>query len=437
MATGTGKTLTAAAVIKLFLRSGNARRVLFLVDRLELEDQAKKAFAASAVRRLSDGHLQGEPGRLAPGGDRRHHRAVAALQQQVPEALLADRLRPRHLRRSAPLHRRQCPRRLRLLHRLQARPDRHAARLPQADSTSSNPGTRDPREAERRLLLDTYRTFGCENSQPTFRYSLLDGVKDGYLINPTVVDARTEITTELLSEEGFVVSFTDDTGEDQEQAFKQREFEKRFFAGRHQPALLQDLPRKRAARSGQRRDRQVDHLRRQPEPRRQAGADPQPDGRPHVPRQVPVRLRRAGHLADSRRPAVHHQLHQQQPARLGQLPARLQDQQGPRLRHRRHDDHRLRLHRTSSTSASSARSSRPPTSSRSRGAARASTTSCEQIFDDSLKDGVSAAAEDGLQALRLLRQLRVLRGGVQLRRSAEAPPAPRQGRRRRAAARAR
>jgi type I restriction enzyme R subunit len=46
MATGTGKTLTAAAVIKLFLRSGNARRVLFLVDRLELEDQARKAFTA-------------------------------------------------------------------------------------------------------------------------------------------------------------------------------------------------------------------------------------------------------------------------------------------------------------------------------------------------------------------------------------------------------
>src|SRR3972149_1942893 len=44
MATGTGKTLTAAAVIKLFLRTGNARRVLFLVDRLELEVQAWKAF---------------------------------------------------------------------------------------------------------------------------------------------------------------------------------------------------------------------------------------------------------------------------------------------------------------------------------------------------------------------------------------------------------
>ncbi|MCX5852209.1 MAG: restriction endonuclease subunit R, partial [Deltaproteobacteria bacterium] len=94
----------------------------------------------------------------------------------------------------------------------------------------TNPSTRDPREAERRLLLDTYRTFGCENSQPTFRYSLLDGVKERYLVNPTVVDARTGITTQLLSEKGFVLSFTDEVGEDQQEAYKQREFEKRFFS---------------------------------------------------------------------------------------------------------------------------------------------------------------------------------------------------------------
>ncbi len=55
-------------------------------------------------------------------------------------------------------------------------------------------------------------------------------MKDGYLINPTVVDARTEITTELLSERGFVVSFTDDADGEQQEAFKQREFEKRFFS---------------------------------------------------------------------------------------------------------------------------------------------------------------------------------------------------------------
>ena len=90
--------------------------------------------------------------------------------------------------------------------------------------------TRDPRAAERRLLLDTYRTFGCESGQPTFRYSLLDGVKDGFLINPTMVDARTEVTTQLLSEEGVAVSFVDETGEDQEEAYKRREFERRFYS---------------------------------------------------------------------------------------------------------------------------------------------------------------------------------------------------------------
>ena len=44
MATGTGKTLTSAAIIKMFLRCYKVRRVLFLVDRIELELQAKKAF---------------------------------------------------------------------------------------------------------------------------------------------------------------------------------------------------------------------------------------------------------------------------------------------------------------------------------------------------------------------------------------------------------
>ena len=46
MATGTGKTLTSAAVIKLFLRSGNAFRILFLVDRRALAAQAVRAFSS-------------------------------------------------------------------------------------------------------------------------------------------------------------------------------------------------------------------------------------------------------------------------------------------------------------------------------------------------------------------------------------------------------
>ena len=69
MATGTGKTLVSGAVIKLFLRTGNARRVLFLVDRLELEDQAKRSFDALSRKRLHHPHLQGQPRRLAEAAE--------------------------------------------------------------------------------------------------------------------------------------------------------------------------------------------------------------------------------------------------------------------------------------------------------------------------------------------------------------------------------
>jgi type I restriction enzyme, R subunit len=229
MATGTGKTLTAAAVIKLFLRSGNARRVLFLVDRLELEDQAWKAFTALlsadfqtviykenrddwrraeiVVTTVQSLLFNNKYQRLFSPTDfdlvisDEAHRSIGGNARAVFDYFIGYKLG------------------------LTATPRDYLRRF---DKT--NPSTRDPREAERRLLLDTYRTFGCENSQPTFRYSLLDGVKEGYLINPTVVDARTEVTTDLLSEEGFVVSFTDDAGEDQQEEFKQREFEKRFFS---------------------------------------------------------------------------------------------------------------------------------------------------------------------------------------------------------------
>ena len=229
MATGTGKTLTAAAVIKLFLRSGNARRVLFLVDRLELEEQARKTFvgllaadfqtviykekrddwrsAEIVVSTVQSLLFNNKYQRLFSPTDfdlvisDEAHRSIGGNARAVFDYFVGYKLG------------------------LTATPRDY---LKGADNTGV--ATRDPREAERRLLMDTYRTFGCESGQPTFRYSLLDGVRDGFLINPTVVDARTEVTTQLLSEEGFVVSFSDDSGEDQHEAYKQREFEKRFFS---------------------------------------------------------------------------------------------------------------------------------------------------------------------------------------------------------------
>ena len=229
MATGSGKTLTAAAAIKLFLRSGNASRVLFLVDRLELEDQAKKAFVA-----LLSADYQTVIYKESRDDWRRAEVVVTTVQSLLFNNKYQKFFSPTDFDFviSDEAHRSIGGNARAVFDYfigyklgLTATPRDYLRR-----SESHDSGSRDPREAERRLLLDTYRTFGCEDSQPTFRYSLLDGVKDGYLINPTVVDARTEITTALLSEQGFVVSFTDDSGDDQQQSFKQSEFEKRFFA---------------------------------------------------------------------------------------------------------------------------------------------------------------------------------------------------------------
>jgi len=229
MATGTGKTLIAAAVIKLFLKSRNASRVLFLVDRLELEEQARKNFknilsndfrtviykedrddwryAEIVVSTVQALLFNNKYQRLFSPTDfdlvisDEAHRSIGGNARSVFDYFIGYKLG------------------------LTATPKDYLKRFDR-----NTPSVRDPREYERRLLLDTYRTFGCENSLPTFRYSLLDGVSEGYLVNPTVVDARTDVTTELLSEAGFIISFLDDGGEDQQETFKQQEFEKRFFS---------------------------------------------------------------------------------------------------------------------------------------------------------------------------------------------------------------
>ena len=232
MATGTGKTLTAAAIIKLFLRTGNARRVLFLVDRLELEDQALKAFkkvlandyksviykenrddwrhaeiVVTTVQSLLFNNKYQQ--RFSPTDfdlviSDEAHRSIGGNARAVFDYFIGYKLG------------------------LTATPFDYLKSFDKDKST-----TKDPREFERRLMLDTYRTFGCDDGQPTFRYSLIDGVNDPdgpFLINPTVVDARSEVTTQLLSDEGFIAEFKDADGEDQKESFKQRQFEKRFFS---------------------------------------------------------------------------------------------------------------------------------------------------------------------------------------------------------------
>ena len=226
MATGTGKTLISAAVIKLFLKSGNARRVLFLVDRLELEDQAQKAFKQYLGKDYTtviykDSRDSWRNARIVVStiqtflaGDRykrefsptdfeltisdEAHRSIGGNSRAVFEYFVGYKLG------------------------LTATPKNYLKGF-------DGEGADTQREFERRQLLDTYKTFGCEPSKPTFSYDLLSGVKDGFLINPIIVDARTEITTELLSEDGYAVHSTTEQGETINELFNERHYERKFF----------------------------------------------------------------------------------------------------------------------------------------------------------------------------------------------------------------
>jgi type I restriction enzyme, R subunit len=233
MATGTGKTLISAAIIKLFLKTGNAHRVLFLVDRLELEDQAyknfvkylKKDFTTVIYKRNRDDWKKAEivvttiqsltsqdkykkifsPTDFDLVISDESHRSIGGNSRAVFEFFVGYKLG------------------------LTATPKNYLKNI-DVNKLSEN----DPRAWEKRQLLDTYVTFGCANSEPTFRYSLLDGVskEDGgpYLVSPIVTDARTDITAELLSEKGYVVVKQNEDGEDEEQVFYQKDFEKKFFS---------------------------------------------------------------------------------------------------------------------------------------------------------------------------------------------------------------
>ncbi len=238
MATGTGKTLIAAAVIKLFLKSGNARRVLFLVDRLELEDQAQKAFTQylgrdfqSVIYKNSkdfwgNAEIVVSTVQTFLAGDRykkefsptdfelvisdEAHRSIGGNSRAVFEYFVGYKLG------------------------LTATPKNYFKGLTTDDLNNQ-------REYERRLLIDTYKTFGCEPGHPTFSYDLEKGANDGFLIKPTLVDARTEVTTQLLSDEGYSVRIVAEDDVEVEQSFTHKDFERKVFNNETNVAMCEAL----------------------------------------------------------------------------------------------------------------------------------------------------------------------------------------------------
>ena len=227
MATGTGKTLLCAALIRRFLMSRNAERVLFIVDRIELAKQTIEDFAVvlpefkpviyKTARRT--GELLGSSVVVATiqslMTDRRYreeftpfyfdlvindeaHRSIYGDAREVVQFFQATRIG------------------------LTATPKAYLKNVNVEQLAEEN-----PQALEARQLRDTYHYFGCKPGFPTFRYDIIDAVKDPegpFLCLPKIFDLRSDITTKALAESGWAVFVNE-----QEENFKIQDLEKKIF----------------------------------------------------------------------------------------------------------------------------------------------------------------------------------------------------------------
>jgi len=227
MATGTGKTLLCAALIRRFLKTRNAERVLFIVDRIELAKQTMEDFNIilgeykpviyKSARRT--GEMLGSSVVVATiqslMTDRRYreeftpfyfdlvindeaHRSIYGDAREAVQFFQATRIG------------------------LTATPKAYLKNINLEQLASE-----DPKALEARQLRDTYHYFGCEPGQPTFRYDILDAVQDPegpFLCLPRIIDCRSDITTQALQEAGWAVVINE-----QEESFKIQDLERKIF----------------------------------------------------------------------------------------------------------------------------------------------------------------------------------------------------------------
>jgi len=178
MATGTGKTLLCAALIRRFLQTRNAERVLFIVDRFELAKQTMEEFNVvlreykpvifKAARRkpmellgssvvvatiqslLVDRRFRSEftPFHFDLVVNDEAHRSIYGDAREVVQFFQATRIG------------------------LTATPKAYLKNIDIEQLAEEN-----PKGLEARQLRDTYHYFGCEPGQPTLRYDIVDAVK--------------------------------------------------------------------------------------------------------------------------------------------------------------------------------------------------------------------------------------------------------------------
>jgi type I restriction enzyme R subunit len=228
MATGTGKTILCAALIRLFLVTRNAERVLFIVDRIELARQTMEDFAVVLAEfkpviyktaRRRPGELLGSSVVIATiqslMTDRRYreeftpfyfdlvvndeaHRSIYGDAREVVQFFQATRIG------------------------LTATPKAYLKNVDVDQLEAEN-----PKALEARQLRDTYHYFGCKPGAPTYRYDIIDAVKDPegpFLCLPKIFDLRSDITTQALAESGWAVVVNE-----QEENFKVQDLERKIF----------------------------------------------------------------------------------------------------------------------------------------------------------------------------------------------------------------
>jgi len=166
MATGTGKTRVAMALIDVFLRANQAQNVLFLADRDALVDQA-----------LTDGfkaHLPNEPrDRIYTHQIDKTKRLFVATEQTL--ALCYTKFSPGFfdLIIFDEAHRS-------LFKRFTEVIEYFDARMIGLTATPAN-----------FIDRDTFRLFGCQANAPTFLYDYPQAVKDHFLVDFSLYQART------------------------------------------------------------------------------------------------------------------------------------------------------------------------------------------------------------------------------------------------------
>lgn len=227
MATGTGKTLLCAAMIRRFLVTRNAERVLFIVDRIELAKQTMEDFNVvlgefkpviyKTARRT--GELLGSSVVVATiqslMTDRRYreeftpfyfdlvindeaHRSIYGDAREVVQFFQATRIG------------------------LTATPKAYLKNVNIQQLAQES-----PKALEARELRDTYHYFGCDPGEPTFRYDIMDAAVDPegpFLCMPKIVDVRTDITTKALEEVGWTVTINE-----QDENYKIQDLERKIF----------------------------------------------------------------------------------------------------------------------------------------------------------------------------------------------------------------